>query len=234
MMPESRVAPPVSTAEAKRIAKELYLLDGDATQLPGEYDDNFHLSTSEGRESVLKIMHPAREESFVDMQCRALLHLAERAPNMLLPRVQPAASGAPHSLVDVEDGSQRLVWMLTFLPGTVMAKSLPHTEGLLKSLGGLLGEMDGALLDFSHPATKRPLKWELGSSLWARGFVDQVKSPHRRALAARFLNLFESEAMPRFARLRRSVIYGDANDYNALVDVNGAGQREVVSVIDFG
>jgi len=235
MMPESRVAPPVSPSEAARIAKDLYLLDSDVTQLPGEYDDNFHLATSDGREFVLKIMHPAREESFVDMQCRALLHLAEHAPHLVLPRVQPTASGDLYCCsIGVEDGSQRLVWMLTFLPGTVLAKSLPHTEGLLRSLGALLGEMDGALLDFSHPATKRPLKWELGSSLWARGFVDQVKSPHRRALAARFLNLFESEAMPRFARLRRSVIYGDANDYNALVDVNGAGQREVVSVIDFG
>src|SRR5277367_2232068 len=137
MMPESRVAPPVSTAEAKRIAKELYLLDGDATQLPGEYDDNFHLSTSEGRESVLKIMHPAREESFVDMQCRALLHLAERAPHLVLPRVQPAASGELYSRAHVEDGIQRLVWMLTFLPGTVLAKSQPHTERLLRSLGAL-------------------------------------------------------------------------------------------------
>jgi 4-aminobutyrate aminotransferase-like enzyme/Ser/Thr protein kinase RdoA (MazF antagonist) len=234
MMPESRVAPPVSAAEAERIAKELYLQDSDVEQFPGEYDDNFHLAGGEGREFVLKIMHPAREESFVDMQCRALLHLAERLPQLLLPRVQPAASGELYCRTGVEDGSQRLVWMLTFLPGTVLAKSLPHTDGLLKSLGALLGEMDGAFLDFSHPATKRPLKWELSASLWARDFLDQVKSPHRRALSARFLNLFESEAAPRFARLRRSVIYGDANDYNALVDVNAIGRREVVSVIDFG
>jgi 4-aminobutyrate aminotransferase-like enzyme/Ser/Thr protein kinase RdoA (MazF antagonist) len=234
MMPESRVVPPVSRLEAERIAKELYLLDSDLKRLPGEYDDNFHLATSEDREFVLKIMHPGREESFVDMQCRALLHLAERAPHLVLPRVQPTASGDSYCHMDLEDGSQRLVWMLTFLPGTVLAKSLPHTDGLLKSLGALLGEMDSALLDFSHPASKRPLKWELGISLWARHFLDHVKSPHRRALAARFLNLFESEAMPRFARLRRSVIYGDANDYNALVDANTAGRREVVSVIDFG
>jgi len=93
MMPESRVAPPVSAAEAERIAKELYLQDSDVEQFPGEYDDNFHLAGGEGREFVLKIMHPAREESFVDMQCRALLHLAERLPQLLLPRVQPAASG---------------------------------------------------------------------------------------------------------------------------------------------
>jgi 4-aminobutyrate aminotransferase-like enzyme/Ser/Thr protein kinase RdoA (MazF antagonist) len=234
MMPEARVAPPISTLEAERIAKELYLLDGEAKQLPGEYDDNFHLMGGDGREFVLKIMHPVREESFVDMQCRALMHLAEHAPHLVLPRVQAAATEELYSRVDVEDGSQRLVWLLTLVPGTLLAKSLPHTEGVLESLGKLLGEMDGALLDFSHPATKRPLKWDLSTSLWAREFLDCVESAHRRAVAKGFLDLFEREALPRLGRLRHSVIYGDANDYNALVDVNGAGQREVTSVIDFG
>jgi len=233
-MPEARVAPPVSPSEAERIAKQLYLLDSEAKPLPGEYDDNFHLTSGDGREFVLKVMHPVREESFVDMQCRALVHLAERAPRLLLPRVQPAATEELFVHVDVEDGSQRLVWLLTFVPGTVLAKSLPHTERVLESLGGLLGEMDGALLDFSHPATRRPLKWDLCTSLWARGFLDCVENPHRRAVAKGFLDLFERQALPRFGRLRRSVIYGDANDYNALVDVNREGQREVVSVIDFG
>ena len=233
-MPEARVAPPVSTAEAERIAKELYLLDSELKRLPGEYDDNFHLTSSDSREFVLKIMHPVREESFVDMQCRALVHLAERAPRLVLPRVQPAATRELYLHADVQDGSQRLVWLLTFVPGTVLAKSLPHTERVLESLGGLLGEMDGALLDFSHVATRRPLKWDLSTSLWARQFLVHVESSHRRAVATEFLDLFEREALPRFGRLRRSVIYGDANDYNALVDVNREGQREVVSVIDFG
>jgi 4-aminobutyrate aminotransferase-like enzyme/Ser/Thr protein kinase RdoA (MazF antagonist) len=233
-MPEARVAPPVSTAEAERIARELYLLDSEVKRLPGEYDDNFHLTSSDGREFVLKIMHPVREESFVDMQCCALLHLAERAPRLLLPRVQRAATEELFVHADVGDGSQRLVWMLTFVPGTVLAKSLPHTERVLESLGGLLGEMDGALLDFSHAATKRPLKWDISTSLWTRQFLDCVDSAHRRAVAKEFLDLFEREALPRFGRLRRSVIYGDANDYNALVGVSHEGQREVVSVIDFG
>ena len=234
MMPEARVAPPVSIEEAERIARELYLLDSQVKLLPGEYDDNFHLTSRDGREYVLKVMHPVREESFVDMQCRALVHLAERAPHVVLPRVLPAATEELYCRVEVGDGGQRLVWLLTFVPGTVLAKSLPHTERVLESLGVLLGEIDGALLDFSHPATRRPLKWDLSTSLWAREFLDQVKSPDRRGVARGFFDAFEQEALPRFGRLRRSVIYGDANDYNALVDVNRAGQREVVSVIDFG
>jgi len=45
-----------------------------------------------------------------------------------------------------------------------------------------------------------------------------ITDPERRALAKKFLNLLREEAVPRFPLLRRSVIYGDANDHNALVD----------------
>ena len=50
-----------------------------AKSLPGEYDDNFHLRDAGGREFVLKVMHPARERSFIDLQCRALQHLEKHA-----------------------------------------------------------------------------------------------------------------------------------------------------------
>src|ERR1700685_4423758 len=93
MIPEARVAQPVTESEAARLAREIFVLGVSATSLPGEYDDNFHLTSAEGREFVLKIMHPAREQSFVEMQCQALQHLAKRAPQLSLPRVCPTPSG---------------------------------------------------------------------------------------------------------------------------------------------
>jgi Ser/Thr protein kinase RdoA (MazF antagonist) len=91
--------------------------------------------------------------------------------------------------------------------------------------------MDLALLDFTHSATQRFLKWDVSRSNWARDYLGHIPSAERRALAKKFLNLFEEEAVPLFPRLRRSVIYGDANDHNALVDPQTG---RVVSVIDFG
>ena len=234
IMPEARVAPPVSADEATRLARALYAFDATAQTLPGEYDDNFHLICSDARQFVLKIMHPARERAFVDMQCRALSHLAQRAPHLSLPRVHPTAKGESFSQMQLSDGTSRFVWLLTFLPGTVLAQTNPHSFELLESLGRLLAEMDIALLDFSHPFAKRELKWDLTSSLWAREFLPQIKNAERRALAANFLDLFEREAVPRIPFLRRSVIYGDANDHNALVAPARPQPRQVVSVIDFG
>jgi 4-aminobutyrate aminotransferase-like enzyme/Ser/Thr protein kinase RdoA (MazF antagonist) len=234
MIPEARVARPVTESEAARLASEIFSLDAAAQSLPGEYDDNFHLSSAQGREFVLKVMHPAREQSFVEMQCHALEHLAERVPHLSLPRVCPSSNGDAHVFRTLPDGTKRVLWLLTYVPGTVFAKVNPHTPELLHSLGQFLGAMDAALGDFSHPAAHRELKWDLLRSGWIRDYLRCIGDSSRRALVERFLGLYESEVVPALPSLRRSVIYGDANDYNVLVSSPWPQPRKVVSVIDFG
>src|SRR5580704_6791689 len=234
MIPEARVAQPVTELEAARLAREMFSLEAAAKPLPGEYDDNFHLSSAQGREFVLKVMHPAREPSLVEMQCRALEHLAERVPHLSLPRVCPSPNGDAHALWTLPDGTKRVLWLLTYVPGTVLAKVNPHTPELLGSLGQFLGSMDAALADFSHPAAHRELKWDLVRSAWIRDYLRYIGDSSRRALVERFLGLYESDLLPALPSLRRSVIYGDANDYNVLVSSPWPQPRKVVSVIDFG
>jgi len=234
MIPEARVAQPVTESEAARLAREVFNLDVAAKSLPGEYDDNFHLTSVDSHEFVLKIMHPAREQSFVEMQCQALQHLAEHAPHLSLPRVCLTPGGDAFTVATLSDGTKRLLWLLTYIPGTVLAKVNPHTPELLRSLGQFLGEMDAALADFSNPAVHRELKWDLTRSGWIRDYLQHIGDPARRALVERFLALYESEVVPALKSLRRSVIYGDANDYNVLVSPPWPQPRKIVSVIDFG
>jgi 4-aminobutyrate aminotransferase-like enzyme/Ser/Thr protein kinase RdoA (MazF antagonist) len=234
MIPEARVAQPVTESEAVRLASEIFSLDSCAKSLPGEYDDNFHLTSADAREFVLKIMHPAREQSFVEMQCLALQHLAKRAAQLSLPRVRQTQNGEAFTIATLADGSKRLVWLLTFVSGTVFAKVNPHTPELLCSLGRFLGQLDAALADFSHPAAHRELKWDLSRAGWIHGYLQHISDPARRALVERFLGLYESEVVPALPSLRRSVIYGDANDYNVLVSPPWPQPRKVAGVIDFG
>ena len=252
MLLESRVARPITEAEAARLAQEFYGIQAAAKSLPGEYDDNFHLTTTHGETGkpssedaaanlfakgsgyVLKVMHPARERPFIDLQCRALQHLAQRAPHLTLPRVVPDRDGQLFSAITAADGSSRLVWLLTFVPGTVLADVRPHTAELLGSLGRLLGEMNAALQSFSHPAAQRELKWDLSRAGWIRGYLKHIEGASRRVVVEKFLKLYEDEVVPAMPQLRRSVIYGDANDYNALVSDPWPPPRKVVSVIDFG
>jgi 4-aminobutyrate aminotransferase-like enzyme/Ser/Thr protein kinase RdoA (MazF antagonist) len=234
MIPEARVAQPVTELEALRLAREIFRLEASAKSLPGEYEDNFHVRSTDGREFVLKIMHPSREQSFLEMQCQALHHLAKRAPQLSLPRVCPTPSGEAFTVRTLSDGSKRLLWMLTYVPGTALANANPRNPELLRSLGQFLGEMDAALADFSHPAAHRELKWDLSRAGWIRDYLQYIRDSTRRALVERFLTLYEAELGPALASLRRSIVYGDANDYNVLVSPPWPQPRKVVSVIDFG
>ena len=234
MLLEARVAQPVTEAEAVRLARELYGIEATARALPGEYDDNFHLNGADGRAFVLKVMHPARERSFIDLQCRALTHLAQRAPQLPLPRVTPNRSGELFTSIVAADGSTRLVWLLTFLHGKVLAEVRPHSPELLGNLGRFLGEMDAALQSFTHPAASRELKWDSARAGWIKDYIQEIADSKRRALVEQFLALYEAEVVPVLPRLRRSVIYGDANDYNVLVGDAWPQPQKIAGVIDFG
>jgi len=234
MLLESGVAQPIAVDEAASLARELYDLDVTATSLPGEYDDNFHLIATDGAHSVLKVMHPARQRSFIDLQCQALVHLTKHAEGVVLPRVIPTQRGELQTEIKATDGTRRLVWLLTFVPGTVLARVCPHSEELLTSLGRLLATIDSGLQSFSHPAAQRELKWDLSAAGWIREHLNEIASPPRRLLVRKFLTVYDSEIVPALGRFRRSVIYGDANDYNVLVSDPWPPPRKAVSVIDFG
>src|ERR1700719_4234144 len=234
MLLESGVAQPIVVEEAARLARDLYGLDVTATSLPGEYDDNFHLIAADGAQFVLKVMHPARERSFIDLECQALQHLAKHAEGVVLPRVVPTQRGELQTEIKAADGTNRLVWLLTFVPGTVLTKVCPHSEELLTSLGRLLGTIDSGLQSFSHPAAQRELKWDLSAAGWIKEHLDELASPSRRLLVEKFLTLYDSEIVPSLGSFRRSVIYGDANDYNVLVSDPWPLPRKAVRVIDFG
>ena len=234
MFLEEGTAVAITTGDAARLARELYGVKAAATSLPGEYDSNFHLHANDGREFVLKCMHPARENAFIDMQCAALTHLATHAPLLPLPRVHRTEKGASFAPIVDASGQTRLVWMLGFLPGDTLTMANPHSPELLADLGRFLGEMDAGLSSFSHPAAHRELKWDSSRAGWIREHVHKIADQHRRALVEYFLSLFREWIEPAESKLRRGVIYGDANDHNVLVSAAWPQPRRVAGVIDFG
>ena len=233
-MREAPVAKPITELEAAEIARQLFGIEAAGHSLPGEYDDNFHLCAADGREFVLKVMHPDRERGFVEMQCAVLQHLADKATDLPLPRVVPTLSGHSFEQKNLGDGGPRLVWLLTFLRGKTLAEFQPHSPELLQELGAYLGKMTRALEDFTHPAAHRELKWDAARAGWIRDYVQHIPELPRRMLVKRFLGLFESEIAPQVSKLRKSAIYGDANDYNVLVACDLGRMPHIAGVIDFG
>jgi len=228
--------PPSRSAaqDAVRLARERYGLEARACPLPSEYDDNFRLETADGSVRVLKIMHPMRDPGFVDMQCAALRTIAERAPGLPVPEVIPDREGRPWSTTALGENPFRLVWMLSYLPGRPIAGVRPVTHGLLDELGGTLARLDLALTGFSHPSARRELKWDFARAGWIRDHLEAVRDPRRRALVERVLARYDAEVVPALPRLRRSVVYADANEHNVLVRVEPGRLPRLAGLIDFG
>lgn len=222
-----------SEQEAERVAREWYGIEATAGALPGEYDDNF-LLTARGGAFVLKVMHPQRERAFVDLQCRVLEHLALRAPELAVPRVVPTSAGESIASTTDTRGAPRLVWLLRYLPGRLLALTSPHTPELLRDLGRFLGRMDAALANFTHPAAERELKWDFARAGWVREHLELIREPGRRALVDRILDVYDAEVAPALPGLRRSVVHGDANDHNVIVTTGRGQPPELAGLIDFG
>jgi 4-aminobutyrate aminotransferase-like enzyme/Ser/Thr protein kinase RdoA (MazF antagonist) len=220
--------------DAVRLAAEHFGLAGTIDTLPGEYDTNFHLITAARTAFALKVMHPARDRTFIELQIAALEHIAERDADLVVPRVCRTASGARYAEARLEDGTTRLVWMLGWVPGRPLAQVKPRHGTVLADLGRLLGRMDMALADFTHPAAERDLKWDLTRPGWIRAHLEHVAGAGQRSLVERFLGLYDATVPPALPQLRHSVIHGDANDYNVLVATPRARAPRAVSVIDFG
>jgi 4-aminobutyrate aminotransferase-like enzyme/Ser/Thr protein kinase RdoA (MazF antagonist) len=187
--------------DASRIAKELYGVDATATRLNGEFDDNFHLKGT--AEYILKVMRPGCDREFVEMQVAAMEHLGESR----------IAGG-------IREYDGRLVWMLHWLPGKLLADTKFHSAQLLRNLGRLLAAQGAKLATFGHLRAHSELKWDLKRASWIRDYLHLTADP---ALIENVLAM-----TPDLAPLRHSVIHGDANDHNIIV--NG----DEVAIIDFG
>ena len=228
-----QVAPQFTVEEAAHIAETVYGLTASARPLNSHLDQNFLLEDVSGRAFVLKIANSAEDPMVIDLQQKTLDFLTAHHPRAAFHRVCPTVSGEALATVDGKDGARHLVWMVTYLPGRVMACVNPQTPALLRDLGRFLGEMDRVLEGFAHPIMDRHYFWDLRHASDLLRYLGYIKDPAQRALVELYFGRFEAEVVPVLPQLRTSVIQMDGNDHNILVDGKGE-DVEITGLIDFG
>src|ERR1051326_3382353 len=202
---------------AQAIAEKYFGIQASASELPSERDQNFLLVARGGEKCVLKIANVREEREVLEAQDAMMKHLEGRAS--FCPRVLLSSLG--EEIVVVEGF---LVRVLSYLPGKPLATVGLQSPELLRDLGRKLGRLSRALIGFDHPAAHREVYWDLAEGKK----VLQEYGPLVRAGWLREVVTGYSVGCD-LEKLRRSVIHGDANDYNVLVDGD-----EVVGLIDFG
>jgi Ser/Thr protein kinase RdoA (MazF antagonist) len=114
---------------------------------------------------------------------------------------------------------------MTWVDGHTFVTVPVHERHLLASLGTVLAELDSALQDFEHPCMHRMSHWDLQHTDLALKHLHLLPGVRRRLV----LGLSSSWREVCWTALRKSVIHGDPNDYNAIVR-NGS----VTGFLDFG
>lgn len=208
-----------------------YRIRGQANKLNSERDENFHILAEDGREYVLKLTHPAESREVTDFQTQALLHAIERDPLLPIPKVVPRLDGEPYGPVAMGDGTERVLRLLTYLPGQPLyqiSRSAPQR----RHLGQILARLDRALSDFEHPAAHHRLLWDIQHAEQLKPLLlETPPSPQGEVLGA-WLDHYETQVRPALPGLRRQVIHNDLNPYNVLVDPSD--HATTAGIIDFG
>ncbi|WP_283134375.1 aminotransferase class III-fold pyridoxal phosphate-dependent enzyme [Rhizohabitans arisaemae] len=213
--------------QAARTAYLLYGLRGRLDRLPGETDLNFRLRTADGERYVFKLHAPDTDPVELEFQDAVLLHLAERDNPPPAPRVVRARDGRSAVRTVWADGV-RTARMLTWVSGHPWAEVTPTAERL-RDLGRHVAIVDRALGEFTHPAMRRELLWNLTSAPQVAAFAPAVADT-LRPLVLEVFDRYRDHVAPRIAALPHQVIHNDANELNILVDDAG----DVAGLIDFG
>ena len=225
-----RAASAVPEALAQRLAAEHYGLIAAVHRLDSERDQNFRLRSLSGREYVLKIANPAEDRAVTNLQTEALLHLAAADPGLPVPRIFPARNGMTELDVTFDDGSTRVVRLLSYLAGTPM-HAAAGSAVLRRDLGRCAARLARGLGDFSHSAANHKLLWDLQHAAELRPLIDAVPG-ERRGLVEDVLGGFETHALPMLPQLPNQPVHNDLNPHNVVVDPET--HAVVAGIIDFG
>lgn len=223
--------PEFTPDEVRNIGKDLFGLGGEIRPLTGERDLNFRLSAPDGGLFVVKFSNAEEDESVVDFQRQALMHLAQIAPDLPVPRVRRTLQGDLYTRVKNSAGSEHIVRSLSFLPGTTYFKKNRPVESWA-SLGGLLARLDLALRSFFHPAARHELVWDVQRAPLLRSHTGHIGDKTVRRNVDRALGRLADETMPRLKRLRHQVIHADIHADNILFDP--ADPDRITGILDFG
>ena len=220
---------PLPLERAVRLVRECYGLDTRAARLTGERDENFRMSTPDGREFVLKVAHPAEDPGVSELTTAALLHLESEDASLPCPRVMRDRAGQTEVRFRDESGVERTARLLTYLPGEPLI-STAGSRALRAACGRLGGRLTRALRTFMHPAARRAVVWDVRHAGHFAGLLAEMPDfPCPRdasAVLARIVPRIDSQ----FPRLRQQVVHNDLNPRNLLVSAAG----EVSGIIDFG
>ena len=221
VLPELSVA-----AELRR----LYDLTGQLNRIPTEKDDTFRLTTTDGQ-FLVKVAPASESARIVNLQSAVMLHLENAAGPIPAQRLIRGVHGQIESTIVDPDGNDRILRVLSYLEGSLLATAKP-TPAQFAGVGAMLGRLDCALSDFAHADESRLLTWDLKNFSHMRPLLEWVADRDDVTMATWIFDQFDALVTPRIGDLETQMIHGDFSPFNVVVDP--ASEEFVTGIIDFG
>ncbi|MCG7596412.1 aminotransferase [Mycobacterium sp. PSTR-4-N] len=155
-------APALGMDEVRRHLTETFSITGDLTELGSQQDQNFLLTERDTGApiGVLKLTNPAFSEAEIDLQSLAADTVAEREPDLRIPRVVIGAHGPMSAWWDTTAGRLH-ARVLEFVGGATLTGSRYLSPATVARMGELAATVSVALSGITHPASNRVLQWDL-------------------------------------------------------------------------
>lgn len=222
--------PELDPEEPPAIAAAHWGITGVAVRLRGERSHNTRITGADGRSWTLQVQSASEDDDVIDLQTRAMHHLARQAPDVPVPRVIPTVDGELHAVID-RAGQRHLARLVTFLPGTTFDPTAVLPDDAYRRIGALIGRIAAGLADFTHPAAAHFMPWDIANGLIVdEGLRDDLTTSSTAALASVDERLHA--VVDTMATLPRRTIHNDGHAGNLLRP--DAASHQVSGVIDFG
>jgi hydroxylysine kinase len=230
---ESALEPGGQAIPEHRVSAELrrhYHLTGRLERIPTEKDDTFRLVTT-GEQFLVKIAPASESAAIVNLQTSVMLHLEDASSPIPAQRLIRGVHGQVESTVVDPDGNDRIMRVLSYLEGSLLATVRP-TPSQFAGVGAMLARLDRALGDFRHPDDSRLLIWDLKNFSHTRPLLQWVVDRDDVAMATWVFDRFDALVAPRINDLDTQMIHGDFSPFNVVVDPES--EEFVTGIIDFG
>lgn len=195
-------------------------------RIDGYSNSNFKVENG-GEKYILKVYPFEKTRTdWTEAENKILLWLSKKAPNRF-PVPQKTLKG---KTVAIDAENKKVCRLLSWLEGEFLS-DVPQTPELFQSFGEFLAEMDATLQNYhDYVIEARHFEWDLQHfTQVASEKMHCISNSSDRKLVNYFLLQHRENVLPELHKLRKSVIHGDANDRNVLV------QKGMVSgIIDFG
>lgn len=236
------IKPFVPMKHVPHLIKSLYGLTVEScNELDSYIDKNYHVIVTGQSENpyikhpeeegyVLKILNKMQSKNslFVEAQHALINHVAKNG--ISVPHVVKNLQGEDMSLEKIYHSENitdstpfdfYIVRLLTYIPGETFLNKPVHPKSLY-NIGKVIGNFHNAMEGFHHQFFDSDTLfwnkiWNLTEIDRLREFLIGVQDEKKKTLMTEIIDGFNKEVVPKYHKLRKSIIHGDVNESNIIV-----------------